>query len=68
MLPATGSTMTAAISSPRRAKTSSTAIASLKGTVSVSAAVPAVTPGLSGRPSVATPEPACTSSESPWPW
>ena len=29
---------------------------------------PGVTPGESGRPSVATPEPACTSRASAWPW
>src|SRR6202007_1518132 len=30
--------------------------------------VASVTPGESGRPSVATPDPADTSSESTWPW
>mgnify|MGYP001016448298 CR=1 FL=1 len=32
------------------------------------AAAPGVTPGESGNPSVATPEPARTSKASPWPW
>src|SRR2546430_284169 len=49
--------MTAAISAPRRRNTSSTAAASLKGTVTVSSASARGTPGLSGRPSVATPLP-----------
>src|SRR5918994_545129 len=58
MFPATGSRMTAANDSPSRPKSSSTASRSLKGKTAVSLAAPLVTPGLSGRPSVATPEPA----------
>jgi hypothetical protein len=68
MLPTTGSTMTAAMSAPCSAKTCSSAAVSLKGAVMVFAATEAVTPGLSGRPRVATPEPALTSRLSPWPW
>ena len=45
-----------------------TAARSLNGAVSVSATAPGVTPGESGSPSVATPEPACTRSRSAWPW
>ena len=40
---------------------------SLKGAISVSATAAGGTPGESGNPSVATPEPACTSSTSAWP-
>ena len=46
----------------------STASRSLYGAVSVSATAPGVTPGESGSPSVATPDPACTRSRSAWPW
>jgi hypothetical protein len=38
------------------------------GSTIVSAACAPVTPGLVGRPSVATPEPAWASSASTWPW
>ncbi len=62
MLPATGSTRTAAMSRPRAAKIASTAARSLNGATSVSATVAGVTPGESGRPSVATPEPAAARS------
>ena len=62
MFPATGSTSTAAISSPRAANSASTAARSLNGATSVSATVAGVTPGESGSPSVATPEPAAASS------
>ena len=68
MFPHTGSTMTAARSFPWAATTASTAATSLNGTTSVSATVPAGTPGEPGMPRVATPEPAETSSESAWPW
>src|ERR1044072_361667 len=34
----------------------------------VSVAVPSVTPGESGKPAVAAPEPARIKNESPWPW
>ena len=53
---------------PRAAKSASTAARSLNGATSVSATVAGVTPGESGRPSVATPEPAAASSASAWPW
>ncbi len=68
MLAPTGSTRTAAIVFPAWRKVASTAPRSLKGTTSVSAAVPSVTPGESGSPSVATPDPALTSRESACPW
>ena len=58
MLPATGSTMTQAISWPRAAKTSRSAAASLYSTRMVSAVVALGTPGLSGSASVSTPLPA----------
>ena len=61
MFPATGSTITAAISLPRASKIARTAPTSLNGTVSVSAASAAGTPRLSGIPKVAPPEPALTS-------
>ena len=64
MFAATGSTSTAATSSPCRANTSSTAASSLYGTATVSATVPSVTPALPGSPNVATPLPAATSKES----
>ena len=57
MFAATGSTMTAAIVSPRSAKTFPSASTSLNGTVSVSRAAPSVTPGEPGIPNVATPLP-----------
>jgi hypothetical protein len=68
MFPGTGSTRTAAISSPRLWKRSSTAARSLNATTSVSPTAAAVTPGESGRPRVATPEPAAASRWSAWPW
>jgi hypothetical protein len=68
MLAATGSTNSAAMSDPKRSNASSTARSSLKGTTTVSATVPSVTPADPGRPSVATPLPAATSSASTWPW
>ena len=66
-LPTYGSTITAAISSPRRRNTPAAASASLNGTVRVSCASAAGTPGLSGSPRVATPLPALTRKLSPWP-
>ena len=57
MLPGLASVITAAISSPNRANTSSTAGMLLYGNTIVSAAAAPVTPGEDGRPSVATPEP-----------
>jgi len=68
MLPATGSTMTAAISSPRSAKSSSRPSPSLYSRSSVSAVVALVTPGLSGSESVSTPLPAAARKASAWPW
>ncbi len=68
MLPAAASVMTAATSPSYVVKALSTAARSLYGTTIVSAADAPVTPGVSGRPSVATPEPADASSESTWPW
>ena len=68
MLPGLASVITQAISSPNLAKASSTAATSLYGSTIVSAAVAPVTPGVDGRPSVATPEPASASSASTWPW
>jgi len=60
MLPATGSTMTAAISRPRSRKMARTASRSLNGAVSVSCASGSGTPALSGIENVAPPEPAFT--------
>ena len=60
MLPATGSTMTAAISRPRSRKSVRTASRSLNGAVSVSCASGPGTPALSGIEKVAPPEPALT--------
>ena len=67
MFPATGSTMMAARSAPCASTAFSTTPRSLKGAVRVSATVPSGTPGEPGMPSVATPEPAATSSASAWP-
>ena len=58
MLPQTGSTMTAAICPGLASKSARIAASSFQPTVSVSAAVPAVTPAEPGMPSVAAPEPA----------
>ena len=68
MLPATGSTITAAISPARASNAARTAWLSLNGSTSVSAATAAGTPAESGLPSVSRPEPAFTSSASTWPW
>ncbi len=46
----------------------STAARSFHGTITVSCACAAVTPGLEGMPCVARPEPASASSPSTWPW
>jgi hypothetical protein len=62
------SAITHAISEPRAANSSRTAPGSLYGSTTVSAADAPVTPGVSGRPRVATPEPAATSSASTCPW
>src|SRR5437867_3869305 len=68
MLPATGSTMTAAISSPRARKSARSASRSLNGALRVSAASGAGTPPESGIEKVAPPDPAFTSRLSAWPW
>ena len=68
MFPTTGSTKTAATLPSTAAKHASTLARSLNSATSVSRAVASVTPGLSGRPRVATPEPALIRNESPWPW
>ena len=68
MFAATGSTITAAIAPALASNSARTAARSLYGATSVSAAAAAGTPGLSGRLSVAWPDPACTSSPSAWPW
>ena len=68
MLPAIGSTMTAAICSPSSVKAADTASMSLKGRVIVCSASPAGTPGELGTPSVSAPDPALISSESACPW
>lgn len=68
MLPAAASVMIAAMCCPSAANASSTARRSLYGSTMVSPAAAPVTPGESGRPKVATPEPAAASSESEWPW
>ena len=67
MLPAIGSTMTAAIRSVLAAKSAWTDARSLYDATSVSADAPRVTPGLSGVPKVSAPEPACTRNASAWP-
>src|ERR1700761_9364028 len=54
------SVITQAISAPRAANSSVTAAASLYGSTTVSAADAPVTPGVFGRPRVATPAPAAT--------
>ena len=68
MLPAAASVIIAAISAPSAAKAASTAAMSLYGSTIVSLAAAPVTPGESGRPRVATPEPAAASSASTCPW
>mmetsp|Transcript_33614 Transcript_33614/g.85112 ORF Transcript_33614/g.85112 Transcript_33614/m.85112 type:complete len:284 (+) Transcript_33614:745-1596(+) len=67
-LPTTGSRMTPAISPLLAANSALTSSRSPYVAVSVAAAVEAGTPGESGRPRVATPEPAFTRKESAWPW
>ena len=64
MLPGAASVIRQAISEPYRSKTSRTASVSLYSTTSVSAACAGVTPGESGAPRVATPEPAAASNAS----
>jgi glutamate-1-semialdehyde 2,1-aminomutase len=57
-----------AFPSIEKVRLTSSAAASLKGTVIVFSATSGSTPGESGSPKVATPEPALTSRLSPWPW
>jgi hypothetical protein len=68
MLAATGSTITAARSSPNRSNASSAESVELYAVTMVSRRVPSVTPGESGSPSVAAPDPAETSRASTCPW
>src|SRR5690606_19082173 len=68
MLHGTASVMTQAMSLPCSWNAVSTAATSLYGRISVSAVVAPVTPGVSGSPNVATPEPAAASSEPTCPW
>ena len=68
MLPGTGSTSSAAMRSPRSWNSASTAARSLNGRTTVSPTAAAGTPGESGSPRVATPEPADASRLSAWPW
>ena len=63
MLPATGSSRTAATWPGNRANASATALALLNGTSTVSAVAPSVTPGLFGWPSVVAPDPATRASD-----
>jgi len=68
ILPAIGSTMTAAISSGCFANSDSTDGRSLYFASRVSAAAAAGTPGLVGTPSVSAPDPAWTRKASACPW
>ena len=69
MLPQTGSTITAAMGEPACGRNAAASPSrSFHATVTVSAAVPGVTPAEPGSPSVAAPEPAFTSRQSAWPW
>jgi hypothetical protein len=68
MLPTTGSMITAATAPTWVWKRRRTDSRSLKRAVMVSRAVGSVTPGLSGVPKVAAPEPALMRKLSPWPW
>ena len=68
MLPATGSTIMHAISSPWASKISFTLSGLLYSTVSVCSATFAGTPGELGTPRVSAPEPALTGGESACPW
>ena len=68
MLPAIGSTMTAAIASPSASNAAAAASRSLYGVTIVSPAIAGGTPADDGCPNVSAPEPAFTSRLSPWPW
>ncbi len=67
MLPTTGSTMTAATPPSASWKQRSTLSRSLKRAMAVSCTEPGVTPGESGVPKVAAPDPALTRNISAWP-
>ena len=62
--PIIGSTITAEIKSPNSLKTSLRLAKSLKFNNIVSRVTVSETPGLSGKPRVATPDPACTNKAS----
>src|SRR5699024_967253 len=64
ILPATGSTITPAMSSPNSSKATFNDAKSLYGTDIVFLAIPSGTPGESSNPKVATPDPALIKSES----
>lgn len=68
MLPGDASVMTQATWPSFAANAARTASRSLYGTTMVSPAWAPVTPGVSGSPKVATPEPAAASSASTCPW
>ena len=68
MLPAAASVMTQAISLAVRREDGLEGLDVVVGQTRVSAAISVGTPALSGRASVATPEPALTRRESTWPW
>ena len=68
MFPGYGSTITAAIEPGASRKACSMASGSLKGSTTVSAAVPSVTPAELGTPAVSAPDPAAIKNESAWPW
>lgn len=68
MFPGDASVITHAISPGCAANAARTASRSLYGSTIVSPAWAPVTPGVSGRPKVATPEPAAASSASTCPW
>ena len=68
MLPAIGSIITQAISEPWVANTSSIWARLLYSSTRVCCTTSGGTPALVGKPKVARPEPALTSSASAWPW
>lgn len=68
MFPGDASVITQAISPAFAAKAFCTAPRSLYGRTMVSPACAPVTPGVSGSPNVATPDPADASSASTCPW
>ena len=68
MLPAMGSIIKQATSSPCSLKAASSASTSLKGSTKVCCTTSGGTPALVGLPNVARPEPALTNRASAWPW